>query len=194
MLLRKDNATNNGGFLWTIGQNDGVNATVISAQNKFLFQMNDATGADPFTLDSRGFYIATSANFTVMPSTSLLLLSTTASESTGGPTLTTPPSTSSLPPSTTASTSTVGGLDTSAKVGIGLGIPLAVIAGVSAALLCVFIYRRRTRKEIPPAQAIPQPQRVGYELYNNRYMVSGVPNEMEGTYKFPPAELQGKSQ
>jgi hypothetical protein len=56
LTSKLDNAPNQGGFSWTVGHDDGINASLLAINPKMMFQLNDANGADADTLDSRGFW------------------------------------------------------------------------------------------------------------------------------------------
>jgi hypothetical protein len=125
--------------LWKVGLNDGVNGTVIAAINTFFFQLDDATGADNYTLGSPGFYIQSS---TVSPTTSYS-----------------------------------GGLDTGAKIAVGLGIPLALITGITSTLAWVYFYRRANKRRLKRQSALDDQQRIG------------MPSEVDGTSRTQNSEL-----
>jgi hypothetical protein len=127
--LNLDNVQNNGGFTWTIGQSDNINASLLAVNPKMVFQLNDANGADGFTLDSRGFLVLAQNSTSASPSTSPTASSTAS------------------PPAQSPAPSGGSGLSTAAKVGIGVGVPLAVLLGIILFVIGMCLGRRRKGKQ-----------------------------------------------
>jgi hypothetical protein len=103
-----------------------------------FFQLNDATGKDSFTLDSRAFLVLgsnqniTSAN----PTFSTNPTSSTMTSVNVIPTTTIPPSASPAPPPQ--------GLSQAGQVAVGIGVPFSVLC---LGLLAFFIFKLRTKKD-----------------------------------------------
>lgn len=143
LTSKLDNAPNQGGFSWTVGHDDGINASLLAINPKMVFQLNDANGADGFTLDSRGFLVLAvnatevpqSTPSTTVPSTLQTSRSSTTSSS----------ASSGLP---TASPPAGSGLSTAAKVNIGLGVPLIVVLGMVIVLLIMLLRRGKRAKHM----------------------------------------------
>ena len=124
-MTLQENATNTGGYEWTIGTNDNVTLDLILQNPRMFFQLNDATGADTFSLDSRAFLvvggqsrISTSPTYTttaIVTATHTISVSGTAQK----------------------------GLSQAGKVSLGLGIPFALLC---LGLLAAIIFILRTRK------------------------------------------------
>jgi hypothetical protein len=94
-----------------------------------FFQLNDATGADSFTLDSREFLVLGGIQNTTSTSPNPTLATTVTASSTH---------TSSASPGSPAK-----GLSQAGKVGVGIGVPFAVI---SLGLLAFLILKLKSRK------------------------------------------------
>jgi hypothetical protein len=89
-----------------------------------FFQLNDATGADPFTLGSKPFLVLGGSENTTL-------------------TLTNPTYTTTVTATPTHRVSTpAGGLSQAGKVGVGIGIPFAVLC---LGLFGWLIFRRMAR-------------------------------------------------
>jgi hypothetical protein len=137
--------------------------TAISTSNRFFFQLNDATGADNYTLASPAFYIQSPSS------------STSLSSAPAGPTA-----------------NSQAGLDIAAKIGIGVGIPVALIIGVTVTLAWIYLGRRIKRKRLE-AHRNRDGQQNTSEGQRHTMMSTGiVPIEMDGVCKAQRSELPGK--
>jgi hypothetical protein len=136
----KDNATNTGSFEWTIGENDNITLDLIEKDPRIFFQLNDATGADSFTLDSRAFLVlGTSENSTATNTPPSPTPTPSATSSTAISTHTTSSSTVSASPAPPAH-----GLSQAEKVGVGIGIPFVVFC---LGLLAFIAFQLRRKKK-----------------------------------------------
>jgi hypothetical protein len=129
----KDNATNTGSFEWTIGENDNITLDLIEKDPRMFFQLNDATGADTFTLDSRAFLVLGSSENSTATNTPPSPTSSTASS-----THTTSSSTVSASPAPPAH-----GLSQAGKVGVGIGIPFVVLCLCFLAFIAFQLRRKK---------------------------------------------------
>lgn len=152
---------------------------------------------------SAGYSLPFSTTSSSKTSISTTSLSTASSVSEVLPSAASTPRTGSLtlkqptPSVTSAPNSTDSGLSSSAKVGIGLGIPL----GVSLLLCPAIIFLRRHRKKNTTLD-IPEtpPQSIGWPVTAEEIGGKSVPAEMNGLQPepfemnggSPPAELENR--
>jgi hypothetical protein len=145
----KDNATNTGSFEWTIGENDNITLDLIEKDPRMFFQLNDATGADTFTLDSRAFLVLGSSE------------NSSATNTPPSPTPTPSPTSSTATSTHTTSSSTVSaspappahGLSQAGKVGVGIGIPFVVLC---LGLLAFIAFQLRRKNSNIGGSGIPE--------------------------------------
>ncbi|KAL1971373.1 hypothetical protein VTN77DRAFT_325 [Rasamsonia byssochlamydoides] len=138
-------------YTWTVGTAQNLSVTNVFFFEIFItpqtspsavshyFNLTKAAGAEASTTTSGTSVASTTSPTNATASTVLPASTTTTTSATSSPTV----------------SSTSGGLDTGTKVGIGIGIPLAVIAGCLAGFFLFRHYARKENNAPPPASAAP---------------------------------------
>ena len=173
------NATNQNSIVWTIGENDNINAQLLSGSSNYVLVLGDATeqtGVGNELLASRGFVIDTtdssspslvSPSFSFSPPSS----SSSAASTSSTPRISEPTTAASTPPSSASSAASATGLSTSAKAGIGVG---AAACGLSLLALGAFAANRLTQRKQQNREEVQQQH-------------AAVPSSDKYAY-YPPAE------
>jgi hypothetical protein len=179
---------NQGFYMWTIGNDDGITAQLLALTHEFAFELIDPTGQQTNDTYPVGWvnHILTSRGFNITNTTTT---STSASQ---------PSSTVPLTTSTTIMPSTPPASSSDLRPGAKAGIAIGAIAGFLIIVACSFvvyrrIYRRKTAQE-PPKQAVQDNQYYGTYVAEPKY---AEPNHAEPNHAGPNptephyAELDG---